>query len=175
MNSKQNDIKLKLFEIPDIVEKIRESLRRSRINDKEYGFNMYLSDGKLIVDDIKEGNKNSIDMKNTKDKHSTKLAGAFHTHTRPTSNDVIPSPSDIKKGSVKDFDFFCIGTNFDNHEIVRCFTKNNLQGEITEILNTLKLEKNKENLDRSHRLMCVRMTTDKDYLNKLSHKKIYSK
>lgn len=177
MNNKQTGKEQKLFERPDVRQRIQGSLYKSRATNKEYGFNFYFSDGKLITADIVEGDAESISIKDIKSKQprDTKLVGAFHAHTRSTNGDVIPSPSDIKKGLSEDFNFFCVGASLDDHEIVRCFTKGDLEEEMKEIFEDLKLEKSKENLEKLSRMIAARMTVDKGYLDEHSHKRIYKR
>lgn len=164
----------KLFERSDVRQKIQESLKKSRYTNKEHGFNFYISEGKLIVSDVVEGGKASLDIKD-KYKKGAKLVGSFHAHTRLINKDVVPSPTDINKAMTEDFNFFCVGASLDDHDIIRCFTKGDLEEEMREILQALDTEKNKDNIDKSSRLIAGKMAADKDYLEGHSSKNVYKK
>lgn len=103
--------------------------------------------------------------------------GALHIHTRPSlNNDAVPSPTDIKKGITENMTFFCIGTNVNDHGIVRCFSKNDLELEMSNILRKTKLERlgiEVKDIDKSSRLITGRMTIYKNYLDRHSCQRSY--
>lgn len=156
------------LDIKDIRQKIDESIRRSRETDKEHGFDFFIDNDEIVTTDIIEGKKDSLGSNHSK---GIKLVGSFHVHTRPTDNDVVPSPGDIKKGVTENFDFFCIGASLDDHEIIRCFTKGDLEKEMGEIFQELESERDKD-IDRLSRLLSGKMVIDKNYLEKHSYKRI---
>lgn len=161
----------------DIKKKTIEVLRRAKETDREHGFNFCSANGKAVTTYIERGEKDSVGIENVCPR-GARVIGALHIHTRPSlSKDAIPSPTDIKKSIAENMTFFCIGTNIDGQGIVRCFSKEDLESEITYISRKEKLEKLRikvEDIDRSTRLITGRMTIYKDYLDKLSCQRIYT-
>lgn len=168
MKNRYDDV----LDIKYVKQKIQESIKRSRETNKEYGFDFFIDNGKIVTTDIIEGEKNSLESRNRYSK-GIKVVGNFHVHTRLTDNDVVPSPGDIKKGVTENFDFFCIGASLDDHEIIRCFTKNDLEKEMKEIFQELESGRGKEGIDKSSKLIARKMATDKDYLDEHSHKRTH--
>lgn len=163
----------------DVKEKTIEALKRAKDTDKEYGFNFCSANGKAMATYVEGGEKDSVGIESicpTK----ARLIGALHIHTKPSlSKDAIPSPTDIKKSIAENMAFFCIGTNIDGQGIVRCFSKEDLESEMTDILRKGQLEKlgmqaQVEDIDRSTRLITGRMTIHKDYLNRHSCQRIFT-
>ena len=147
-----------------IEQKIGETIKRAKESNKEHGFNFCSKDGQIIATDIEDGGKDSLKIEDKCPKGS-EIIGAFHVHTRSLKDDAIPSPTDITKGIVdEDITFFCIGASTSDHDIVRCFSKGDLEKEMKDIFTLLT----KKDIVRSSKLISSRMTIKKDYLNKLS-------
>ena len=161
----------------DIKKKTIEALRKAKETDREYGFNFCSANGKAIATYVEGGEKDSVGIDNVCPREAT-IIGALHIHTKPSlSKDAIPSPTDIKKSIAENMAFFCIGTNIDGQGIVRCFSKEDLESEMNNILRKTKLEKlliKVEDIDRSTRLITGRMTVYKDYLNEHSCQRIFT-
>lgn len=155
----------------DVQKKTAEALRRAKETDREHGFNFCSANGKAVATHVEGGEKDSVGIDNVCPR-GAKIIGALHIHTRTSlGKDAIPSPTDIKKSILENMAFFCIGANIDNRGIVRCFSKEDLESEINNIIRKKKLEKlglKTEDIDRSTRLITGRMTIYKDYLNKHS-------
>jgi hypothetical protein len=161
----------------DVKKKTVEALRRAKETDREYGFNFCSANGKAVATYVEGGEKDSVGIEGVCPM-GARVIGALHIHTKPSlSKDAIPSPTDIKKSIADNMAFFCIGTNIDGQGIVRCFSKEDLESEMTGILRKGQLEKlgiQVEDVDRSTRLITGRMTIYKDYLNKHSCQRIFT-
>lgn len=161
----------------DVKTKTVDALRKAKETDREYGFNFCSANGKAVATHVEGGEKDSVGIGNVCPR-GAKIMGALHIHTKPSlSKDAIPSPTDIQKSIVENMAFFCIGTNIDGQGIVRCFSKEDLESEINNILRKTQLEKlglKTEDIDRSTRLITGRMTVYKDYLNQHSCQRIFT-
>lgn len=161
----------------DVQKKTVDALRRAKETNREHGFNFCSANGKAIATYVEGGEKNSVGIKDICPR-GAKIIGALHIHTRPSlSKDAIPSPTDIQKSIVENMAFFCIGANIDNRGIVRCFSKEDLESEINNIIRKKKLEKlglKTEDIDMPTRLITGRMTIYKDYLNKHSCQRTFT-
>lgn len=158
-----------LLERKDVKQQILESLKKTKETRREHVFNFCTIYGDINITDIEEGKRHNVGAKNKCSVEGAKVIGAFHTHTRLTKGDIIPSPRDVLKSVEEDLDFFCTGINKDNMRIVRCFDKNGLLLEIDKVLEETKKDITGENIQRASRHMVGRMITDKDYLNKHSY------
>lgn len=171
-------IHMKQCDILDKEEsKVIEILRRTKETKKEHGFNFCSSNRNMAVTHIEGGEKDSLGIENMCPK-GVKVMGAIHIHTRPSlSKDAIPSHTDIKKCIAENMAFFCVGTNVDNRGVVRCFSKEDLETEIIDIIRKDNLEKFEitvEDVDKSARLITGMMTRYKDYLDRHSCQRVYA-
>lgn len=161
----------------DIKKKIIEVLRKAKETGREHGFNFCSANGKTVTTYVEGGEKDSVGIENVCPR-GKKMIGAIHIHTKPSlSRDAIPSPTDIKKSIAENMDFFCIGTNIDDQGVVRCFSKEDLESEMTGILMKGQLEKlgiKVEDIDRTTRLITGRMTVYQDYLNRHSCQRTFT-
>ena len=153
-----------ILDMKVIEQKIGEAINRSKESNKEHGFNFCSKDGQIIATDIEDGGKDSLKIEDKCPKGS-EMIGAFHVHTRTLRDDAIPSPTDITKGIVdEDITFFCIGASTREHDIVRCFSKGDLEKEMKDIF----MQLTEKDVGKSSKMISSRMTIKKDYLNKLS-------
>jgi hypothetical protein len=161
----------------DVKNKTVEALRKAKETNREHGFNFCSANGKTVTTYVEGGEKDSVGIKDVCPV-GAKIIGALHIHTRSSlSKDAIPSPTDIQKSIVENMTFFCIGTNINGQGIVRCFSKEDLESEMNNILRKAKLEKlgiKTEDIDKSTRLMTGRMTIYNHYLNKHSCQRIFT-
>ncbi len=163
----------------DIKPKVIEALRRTKEANKEHGFNFCVSNGNPMTTYVEEGEKDSLWIGNRCQK-GAKIIGGLHIHTKPSlSKDVVPSPTDIKKGIAEKLAFFCIGVNVDNHGIVRCFSRQDLESEMSNIISKAKFSKvglreMSEEIDKSSKLMTGRMAIYRDYIDKHSCQRIFA-
>ncbi len=162
-----------LLERQDVKDKILESLKRTKKNNVEYAFNFCPVNDNIETTEIEEGKEHTIgDV--CKCPNCAKPIGAFHTHTRLTSNqDIVPSPRDIIKSIKEDLKFFCIGANKDNIGITRCFNPNALFSEMASALKSSDLDINKENIEKTSRLMVYNMLQGKSFINRRSYVRLY--
>jgi hypothetical protein len=172
-----------ILDLKEIEESIEESIRRSEKTNKEHGFNFCSDNGRIIITEIEEGGKNSLGIESKCPKES-EIIGGLHIHTRPVRNDAIPSPVDIAKGITdEDITFFCVGAiigksvgdgdHVGDHNIIRCFAKDDLEKEMKDIGmidGFIKLGFDKD-IQKTSKLISSTMKIKKDYLNKLSCRK----
>lgn len=160
----------------EIKQKIEESLKRTKDTNREQGFNICSANGRAISTHIEGGEKDSVGIASICPKGSG-MIGALHVHTRLSSDKgVIPSPTDIKKSIAENISFFCIGANIEDHGMVRCFDKEDLESEMLTFIrknNDDKVVMSAKDIDRSVRLITGRMTVHGDYLDRHSCQKIF--
>lgn len=168
------DIKVEhLLERQDVKDKIIDSLRRTKKNKREYTFNFCQINDTVHTTEIEEGTEHMVGGICTCP-NCIKPIGAFHTHTRLTSNqDIVPSPRDIAKSLEEDLNFFCIGANKDNIGITRCFNSKALFSEMVSALKVAGLDINKENIEKTSKLMVYNMLQGKSFINKRSYTRLY--
>lgn len=160
-----------LLERDDIKNTIIGSLVKTKGESVEHAFNFCTSHGDISITEIEEGKKHGIDLEN---KCPQSTVGAFHTHTKLTSNeDIVPSPRDILKSVEDDLAFFCVGGSNGDVGIVRCFDKNDLVLEINKVLEITKKDVTGKNISNAVRHVVGRMLADMDYLDNHSYKILY--
>jgi hypothetical protein len=162
-----------LLERQDIKDKIIDSLRRTKKNNLEYTFNFCPINDTIQTTEIEEGKEHMVGDVCTCP-NCIKPIGAFHTHTHLTSNqDIVPSPRDIIKSLEEELNFFCIGANKDNIGITRCFDSNKLLSEMGQALKAAGLDINKENIEKTSKLMVYNMLQGKSFINRRSYTRLY--